>query len=100
MQEIEMKCMVCGAMHVTFGYGPVGQTKMVCGECNEVFEGVFNGDQPTFYALYTREPALLAAHEKDHDSTRVISHGVLDKDAYGILCGCPRDETRWNKEHN
>lgn len=98
--EVEMKCMVCGTIHLTFGDGPVAQTKLVCGECNENFEGVFNGDQPTFYALYTREPALIAAHEKDHDSTRVMNPHTFVVDYSYVLCHCPRDETRWNTEHN
>jgi hypothetical protein len=100
--EVPKKCMVC-KQQVVLTFGPMSGTDIVCGECNENFEGVFNGDHPTFYGTYLKEAAEGAAHEHSaHDSQRVYFNPaefavVTWAD---VTCMCPRGETRWNTEHH
>lgn len=104
-QETKFKCMVCKNPFMVGIANDADMSEMVivCGECNENLAGSFQGDQPTFYALYSRTPAELAAHEFSHDSTRVdfFNPAEFERVAWWhMICECPRDESRFCKEHN
>ena len=106
-QEVEMKCMVCKMpFALTVGVLPEPGIDIVCGECNENLEGVFVGDQPTFYGTYFADLAHAVAHEFSHDSTQVKEYTPMElrkefarNEWRVIVCQCTRDETRWNTEH-
>lgn len=72
---------------------------VVCGECNENFEGRFDGDRPTFYALMGSD-YVIGLQVEAHLSDRQVTTPLNLKDVAAI-CACPRDETRWNTgEHH
>lgn len=103
-QETKFKCMVCKNPFVAGIARDADLTgvDIVCGECNEILEGTFVGDQPVFYSTYTRVPAEMAAHEFSHsDVTAVFDPKEFQRvGAWEVICECPRNETRWNQEHN
>ncbi len=93
----DMNCMVCAEPHTVAEEDADMGYKLVCGECNENFEGVFVGDHPVFYAPYTVELAEAFAHEATvHNDTRVFGWTMADfaRDTT-VICPCPRGETRW-----
>jgi hypothetical protein len=89
-----MKCMVCKTPQRD-DYDIIDLSwDVVCGECNENFEGTFNGDRPTFYALMGSDYVIGLQVEAHLSDRRVV--GPLNLENVGSICGCPRDETRWN----
>lgn len=95
-----MKCMVCKTPQRD-DYDIIDLSwNVVCGECNENFEGTFNGDRPTFYALMSSDYVIGLQAEAYVSDRQVVGTYELSN-FVEVICPCPRDETRWNTgEHH
>ena len=92
--ETVIKCMVC---KFPFVVEDVLDTEaIVCGQCNELLSGVFDGDRPAFYALYTLKITTSIAAEMDEDNLKPDFHlGDYQKlDWAKARCMCDRGERR------
>jgi hypothetical protein len=92
-----VNCLVCKqSVHVQENAN--FQLDAVCGECNENLEGMFKGEQPTFYGVLGWDYALGAALDAFACDRQVVGPYMLQQ--ADVHCACSREETRWPKEHH